>query len=271
VKIKPDPQKSLHDRREKELHLIFRKIPQKSFMHGLEVGAGDGFQSVILSRYVKNLVCTEFVPGRLPEKNSATIKYQVADAEKIDHYFESNHFNIVFSSNLMEHLNNPSAFLKGVKSILRNDGVSIHSMPNRFWKVCQMAFHHLNYLILLIERLNVQTISTIGGLSKHKKGSYDNPKQTRKNSFLRRVLWPIPHGVSTSNWMEFYLFGKKRWIKKFNENGFKVTKIIKGPISSGYSFGFTTLGSFLEKMGFCSEFIYITVKDDHNPKGKARP
>ena len=41
--------------------------------------------------------------------------------------------------------------------------------------------------------------------------------------------------------------------------GFQVVKVVKGPVASGYGFGFDGLRSFLEKLGFCSEYMFVTV------------
>jgi len=256
MKIKPDPQESLHKRRRKELYLIFRNFPQKIFEKGLEVGAGDGYQSTILTKYIKELICTEYVMEKLPDKDTANIKYKTIDAEKIDYYFKEKEFDLIFSSNMIEHLGRPGDFLKGVQKVLKNEGISIHSMPNRFWKISQMTLHHFNYLILFLERLGFRDLKKIKG----EKISKDNPKESKKYSLLRRILWPVPHGATKNNWEEFWEFGKKRWIKKFESKGFEVVNIIKGPISSGYSLGFERIGKFLDRLGFSSEYIYITIK-----------
>ena len=38
--------------RKKELDIIFSKCPKKIFKTGLELGAGDGFQSTIITKFV---------------------------------------------------------------------------------------------------------------------------------------------------------------------------------------------------------------------------
>ncbi len=261
MKIKPDPIKSLHKRRKRELYLIFRNVPYKIFNKGLEVGAGDFYQSKILNMYIKNFICTEYIIQNIPKKSSKNIKYLSCDAEIIDTYFKKNEFDLVFSSNMMQYLVNPGAFLKGVYKILKDDGVSIHCMPNRFWKISQMILHHFNYLIIFIEKL-----SSCKFKEQYKKNRLHINLEHKKHNLIRRIVWPIPHGAYKNNIEEFLNYGKKKWINVFERNGFKVAKIIKGPVSLGYSLGFEKIRRLLEKLGFCSEYIYITMKKNKKSK-----
>jgi len=255
MKIKPDPIESLHKRRKKELELVFNPFPEKAFSRGLEVGAGDGFQSTILAKYVGKLVCTEYFADRLAKRDIKNVKYKACDAEKIEDSFRKNEFDLVFSSSLIEHLVNRKRFLQGVFDVLKDDGLAVHSLPNRFWKFSQMKLHHFNYFILFLEYLTG---------TKRKKRQENNPKHGKKYSVLRRLIWPVPHGAYKNNIKEFVGFGRKRWIKLFENNGFKVVKVIKGPVSSGYSLGFERIRKLFEALGFSSIDIYITIKKKGN-------
>jgi len=90
----------------------------------------------------------------------------------------------------------------------------------------------------------------------------NNPKfeSQRRYSVIRKLIWPIPHGASDGNIREFIAWRKKRWLGVFNRSGFSVIKIIKGPVNSGYGFGFDRLRSFLERAGLTSEYIYVAIK-----------
>ncbi len=46
----------------------------------------------------------------------------------------------------------------------------------------------------------------------------------------------------------------------FENAGFEVVNIIKGPVVSGYGFGFDKARKVLENLGFASEFAYVIVK-----------
>ena len=65
MKIKADWQEYLHGLRKRQADEIFRNCKQGIFENGLELGAGDGFMSTILTRYTKKLLCTELNDRRL--------------------------------------------------------------------------------------------------------------------------------------------------------------------------------------------------------------
>ena len=89
----------------------------------------------------------------------------------------------------------------------------------------------------------------------------NNPEGARiRPGFLRRLLMPLPHGVSATNRAEFAAFSKRRWIKDFQEAGFDLIAIRKGPAASGYGLGWAWADWIIEKMGLASELIYIAQK-----------
>jgi len=91
--------------------------------------------------------------------------------------------------------------------------------------------------------------------------SGNNPKTTgRRYSYLHRLLWATPHGVSTGNLAEFTAFRRSHWQRELEAAGFAVAQIIAGPVSSGYGFGWDKLRAFFERLGAASEYAYVTVK-----------
>src|SRR5215467_4815652 len=129
----------LHTIRATEIDRIFGRCPYKLFASGLELGAGDGYQSVLLTSYAKRLIVTDWDAARLLTRRTAEIDVQTCDAETIEKAFAPATFDFVFSSNLLEHLPVPAAALRGIHTILKDDGVTIHVMPNPFWKLSYLS------------------------------------------------------------------------------------------------------------------------------------
>jgi hypothetical protein len=75
-------------------------------------------------------------------------------------------------------------------------------------------------------------------------------------------MLPEPHGVSDGHLQELLAFRRSRWTAEFARAGLRVLSIQKGPVASGYGFGFDRLRAFLEGMGLASEYIYIATKSD---------
>ena len=143
----------LHNYRKREFSVIFSKCPQKLFQVGLECGAGDGFQSTLLSNYVSKLISTDINPDRLKMGSNKNIEYCICDAEEVNKKFQEKQFDLVFSSNLLEHLPNPKVALEGMREVMKDNGIAIHVIPSPFWKLCDILFFVPNRIVGALEKL----------------------------------------------------------------------------------------------------------------------
>lgn len=264
MRLKTDWIAHLQKIRRQEFELIFERFPSKAFPAGLELGAGDGYQSKLMEPYVRSLVSTDFQRPPLTDKTGSVI-FRACDAEEIGQNFGASEFDLVYSSNLLEHLPDPGSALRGAHKVLRDDGITIHVVPSPTWKL----FHLLLYPVHLFAR----TLEVISERVRPQESRQDheavhvsafqvlNPKTTRRRrSRLNRLLIPEPHGVSPSNFSEFHAFSKGRWKRELGLASFDVLAVLKGPLASGYGFGFDSLRNSLRKLGLCSEYIYVAKK-----------
>ena len=240
--------------RRNDLKILFDKVPEKYFENVLELGAGDGFQSTILRKYCKHLVCTEIDKNKLKKRSFNNVEYKICDAQDLS-VFDNDSFALIFSSNLLEHIKNKDQALQEMKRVLlREEGIMIHTIPNRLWKV--LSF--IGYYLILITRI-FRYIKSKRGCSKIRKITFNDskPKQIEEEKIkIKSLLIPKPHGVDKNNSRDFINFGKKNWVKLFNKNGLRVIKVVKLSLSSGHRFGFDNLRIFGQKMGLCSSYGY---------------
>ena len=230
MKLRPDWQSYLRTLRRREFEAIFRGCPPGCFARGLELGAGDGFQSTLLTQYAASLVVTDYYPGILQQTDTATITHQVCDAEHVGETFSPGEFDLIFSSNMLEHLPRVREALAGMHGVLRDEGIAIHVMPSPFWKLCQMVGFYPNFVMARLERYSACLSARRGagaGLAHGSSGptsAWDNnPKVAgRRYSYLRRLLWATPHGAAGSNLEEFRSFRPAHWRAQFAAAGFTV-------------------------------------------------
>jgi len=263
MRIKADWNCYLHKIRAREFHAVFAHCPKKAFGKALELGAGDGFVSTLLAEYVGSLISTDLNRERLQRQDYANVIYRTCDAELVGETFGEKEFDLVFSSNLLEHLQDCQRALRGVHKVLKDDGITIHYMPNRYWKLATVLLHIPNKMAKFIDRI------LSGRLFKRKKGrksqrrlySRNSPKvRRRRQFFLAKIFLPRIHGVSSNTISEFIAFGKNRWIKQFEEAGFEVLSVKNVGFSSGYGFGCDRVRRILEKMGIHTSCAYIAQK-----------
>jgi 2-polyprenyl-3-methyl-5-hydroxy-6-metoxy-1,4-benzoquinol methylase len=285
MKLKADWVPWLHAYRKRETDLIFQKCPAKLFKSGCELGAGDGYQSTLLSRYVISLVSIEINPRLLQKTNIDGIEYRICSAEDALSTFANNKFDIVFSSNLLEHVADPREALSGIHKVLKDDGVVISVMPAPFWKACQIVLYVPVHVLVIVERMTkahglknmlfellaiaretwqgiiTGSNATLTMNYEHELQNGNNPQiKAAKPSFFKSLIMPLPHGVSQTHWEEFNVFKKKRWLDLFEKTGFDCFSVRKGPAASGYGLGWNRLAALCEKLGLASEYVYIAGK-----------
>ena len=247
-------EKSLENLRKREIEIVFEGIDKK-LKRGLELGAGNGFQSQLLINYLDILISTDLNEDRLPGNSSvANIHYEIVDAEKVGEKYSEDSFDLVYSSNLLEHLPNVEKCLAGVRRVIKQDGLVIHIIPSPGWRLLSVILHYPHKFLNLLTR--------IGSRSKSNRSRGNNLKVNRgPNSKIVDFLIPKAHGVSKNFVTEFYAFSKKRWVGIFENSGFKIIDIKSGPISSGYGFGFERLKFLLRRFNFTTEYIYYMRKE----------
>jgi SAM-dependent methyltransferase len=265
LKIKADWQPYLRDLRRREIELIFGHCPQNAFPHGLELGAGDGFQSTVLAPYVGQLVATDFRPQITRRSACPNITFATCDAERVDEQFDAASFDLIFSSNMMEHLPDPARALAGMSAVLRDDGIAVHVIPSPFWKFCHLAGFYPDAVLGRLYRYQQRTRRAAEAAPVNPpvgdEAWDNNPKSSsRPRPYLARLLWPAAHGASGSYLAEFRLFRRTHWTALFESAGFRLVHALPGPVSSGYGFGWDRVRALLEGMGIASEYAYITVK-----------
>lgn len=272
MRIKADWTSYLHNLRRREMDIVFGHCPKKLFGKVLELGAGDGFVSTILSEYTEQLICTDINPERLTKTDQDNITFKICDAEEVGEIFEDREFDMIFSSSLLEHLPNCEQALRGIHRVLADEGISIHFMPNRYWKLVTILLHIPNKVATIIDKI------LAGRIFKRRQGHKwfrpyqqkyggNNPKVGRKKQFfLAKLFLPRIHGVSNNTIAEFIAFGKNRWIKKFEAAGFKVLTVKKVSYSSGYGFGFDRLRKLMEHLQLHTLYAYIVCKENSKSK-----
>jgi 2-polyprenyl-3-methyl-5-hydroxy-6-metoxy-1,4-benzoquinol methylase len=98
----------------------------------LDVASGTGYGSQMLANFAKNVQgldyseeAVAYAQENYPAQN---LVYNIGDAQKMP--FEDDSFDVVISLETIEHLPNPTAFVKEVRRVMRPNGVFLVSTPN---------------------------------------------------------------------------------------------------------------------------------------------
>jgi 2-polyprenyl-3-methyl-5-hydroxy-6-metoxy-1,4-benzoquinol methylase len=120
--------------RRREAEMLFSSLGDTKFRSGLELGAGDGGQSTTIARYCEHLTCTELDEQRMVPRDISNVTYRICNAEDLS-CFDDASFDLVFASNMIEHLQHYEKCFEECKRVLVDDGIMIFAVPNRVWKI----------------------------------------------------------------------------------------------------------------------------------------
>lgn len=241
--------------RKSEIEYIFHGIKENHFKIGLELGCGSGAQSKYLAYYCKKLVATEVNIDRLEKCDNDKISFKYGDAENLEE-FETGQMDLIFSSNMLEHLRNVDDCLNDCKCVLSDRGIIVHTVPNRTWKIFNFFLYYpLIFKLIINKIINKSPIS-----GNPNKISHDNNLSFNKRKHSQSKLLPEIHGVSTTHIEEYVQWSEKTWIRKFQDNGLHIKRIIRLPFYFGYGKQFSTILRFGNHIGLSSSTAYVLKK-----------
>lgn len=251
----------LRKTRKRELDLVFSLLPKTHFVSGLEIGAGDGYQATLLAHHVDALISSDLNLNRLKESLKVTgVVYRVLDADEIEGEFEPGTFDLIFSSSVLEHLRDPKKFLAVTHSMLSDGGLAVHIVPSRHLKIFYLLFYYPHMALLALDRF----LGVVRGKPFFRSANvnFENnlnvkAKPQKPQSRLKRFLFPVPHGNYRNHTEEFMAWGKGKWERLFLDAGYDIVTYARGPVFSGYGFGYAPVRQLLEYLGMSSEHIFI--------------
>lgn len=214
----------LHWIRDAEFDLIFSRVEMPlSDKSLLEIGAGSGYQLAMLRHKVAEAVGVDISASNYAEVRSAEVI--LYDGHHLP--FEDQRFDIIFSSNTLEHIPHLGEIHQEFKRVLKPGGICIHVVPTHHWKIRQILGFYLLLPLTLWRRVfpergkiqkagdpnaqevNVQTVRTA-------------PKSLSQK--LRNLLLPEHHGERGNVFSEYFYFRPKWWQEHFEQNQWQILK-----------------------------------------------
>lgn len=175
-----------------------------------ELGGGDGFQASLLSEAGYQV--------RSFDTSPASADQRVHDVEAYDGMhipLPDESVDGVFSSSVMEHVDDLDSLLSEQWRILKTEGVAVHVIPNQLWR-CVTSITH--YPWLLKRALFRQPAFSHAGTRS------DEPRSPAW--YLSRILAAPPHGNGNSALAELFTFAPAWWKKRLVRPGLEMERCI---------------------------------------------
>ncbi|WP_280164066.1 class I SAM-dependent methyltransferase [Rhizobium sp. RU36D] len=192
----------------------------------LEIGAGTGQQAAALSARGYDMVAIE-----MPTSNYAADRvFPIVDFDGSHIPFPDHSFDIVFSSNVLEHVPNLVQMHSEIRRVLKPGGYALHVLPThswRFWTTLSAFPAGLQYAWTLEEQLFPRRPISLDDLKRAVVAWYNAGKH---------VLAPFKqtrHGERGNIFSETWLFRPGWWRKNFRDNRFDI--VDEAPIGLFYT------------------------------------
>jgi SAM-dependent methyltransferase len=187
----------------------------------LELGGGNGYQASLLQAWGHDVVSVDVAMPDGPQH------FPVQRYDGVSLPFPAASFDVVFSSNVLEHVVDLAGLLAEAGRVLRPGGVMVHVLPSPAWRFWTNLSHYVWVLASVCLRLpNAEAPS-------------NRPKFPLGVSnllrFLGRIAIPQAHGMYANALVELHCFSVKCWSGVFGRSGLRVDSVRPtGLFYSGY-------------------------------------
>lgn len=210
----PGHLRALHLIRTYELGLAMRYFPTPSLSRQcrvLEIGAGTGRQAAQMRDAGYNVLAIDL----------ANSHYRTARVHPVQEYdgrtipMPDRSADVVFSSNVLEHVAHIDEFLLETRRVLAEGGVAIHILPSATCRLWSLPAHYL-WLLKRISQRGFPPLRAENSSSQ----SPDVPRTPANLDEWLSTLFPVRHGERGNALTEAWYFSRHWWKTTFQRNGF---------------------------------------------------
>ncbi len=198
-----------------EIERVVRWFPRGARV--LEIGAGTGQQS-------RDLAARGFAVEAIELADSTYAGdrlFPITDYDGRHIPFPDRSFDIVYSSNVLEHVPDLVQLHNEIRRVLRPDGRVVHVLPThawRFWTTVSSVPTGFQYAATLTSRLRLRWPPTISQTRQLAEIGFNAGRHLTGVFRLKR------HGERGNLLSETWLFRPEWWRRNFRRNGFEILR-----------------------------------------------
>lgn len=183
----------------------------------LEIGGGTGYQA---KRLMRDGYVVESID--IPSSNYANqLEFPVKPYDGRNIPFSDKSFDVVFSSNVLEHVQDLPYLQDEIKRVLKLDGYCVHLMPTGTWRFWTTVTHYIEFIQrlsglaprLIPKGFSLKSFADVMGVLR------------LMVSILKQYAIVPRHGEVGNAFSEMIDFGLGRWKKKFIKQFFIVNEV----------------------------------------------
>lgn len=195
----------------------------------LELGSGTGWQARQLADHGYRVEAIDIAASNYAEEQIWPIT--VYDGRNIP--FPDAHFDVLLSSNVLEHIPHLAEFHDEMRRVIKPRGVALHLVPSGTWRLWTNLAHYPFVAKSAVRAVLARLARTANGTGRAAGGASASggeraperaPSPARRSvpTLLRGALLPARHGETGNALSEVYHFSRLGWRRLFERNGWTV-------------------------------------------------
>lgn len=197
--------------RRQEIELVVDELCIKKGTRILEIGCGSGIQSTFLSEKSDFVVSSDI---ELKDVKFGKLCLIRCAGEYLP--FKNGSFDIVYSSNVLEHMKDRILALRETRRVLGGEGTFVCVVPTSTWKILDVIMHYFRIICVIVSRLK----------RKRQVLAMENKRPSRISEKIR-YLTPAVHGEYKGIAEEIIAYQERNWVHLLEVGNFNVYKIKK--------------------------------------------
>jgi SAM-dependent methyltransferase len=198
----------------------------------LELGAGNGWQARRLTEW-------GFDVRAVDVERAPTSYFDVALYDGVHLPLEDASVDVVYSSNVFEHVQDVPGLLADCRRVLAPGGRAVHVLPSPIWRGWSILARY-PFLAQLALHRRVLPAAEAGKADPWQRARGE-PRALGRGDLLKKILVEQPHGEFPSAASELFHYRAAVWRRKFEDAGYRVVE--QRPVGLFYSsYGVSGLG-----------------------------
>lgn len=187
----------------------------------LEIGSGTGWQARQLSEKEYTIEAIDLETSVYREDELWPITRY--DGNTIP--FPDEHFDVLLSSNVLEHIPHLEEFHSEMKRVLKPAGIAIHIVPSASWRIWSNLTHYPYMLKAAVQRIFSRAADKPASSAEHGAGTATSASPLSLGQRIRGALFPARHGETGNVITETWHFSRRAWAGLFESNGWNIRQV----------------------------------------------
>lgn len=197
----------------------------------LEIGAGTGWQARALSEAGFNVDAIDLPPESEISGHARNRHWPISDYDGVHIPFSDDSFDLIYSSNVLEHVTNLDALIEEMRRVLRPGGMALHLLPNPQWRILSLITYYPGQAVDFIRYLRKR--GTRDAVANQSNSVTPQLHRSLLHKASKRLL-PPTHGAVGSAISEVGRYSRSNWDRFFRQRGWEIVQYSNnGLVASG--------------------------------------